>query len=394
MHKTNNKPYGWIALLLALVLLAASLPGCGKSTAPAQKPAAPGEPSDEIRIGCMLTLSGDYGYIGIHRKQALELAVKEINGSGGILGKTVVLDIQDDDKHSTDRTMELMEQFKSCQAIIGPGVKQAAAINEMTKQNKQIVLALATPTYDDLQNLQNPYMFFTGLGSVPEEEAYAKFFTEKGCKKICVMYMQEENNIDIKNTIINSLQSNGIDYIEEGFQMNLKIDFSSQITSCMENGCDGMIVGGMPEAYNFLAEQMAAYGYSPVMMALTLSDSGFLEFIDAGLLRGWYTCGEWVPDPQDETAQRVLQSFHDAGINETENAADMAACYGSVYVLKDAIERCKSLDPDALSQALKETKDFNAGYLYTCDGQHRMIHRVFVMQLDENKQLHTVDIIE
>ncbi|MHB1313949.1 MAG: ABC transporter substrate-binding protein [Christensenellales bacterium] len=340
---------------------------------------------DVIQIGCMLPLTGDNAYFGSRRKQALELAVKEINDSGGIIGKTVVLDIQDDYQRSAERAIELAEQFKSCHAIIGAASTQAMAINEVTKQNKQIVLSPAELSYEDTQN---PYMFFIQLSSVSEIEAPLKFLVKEGCKKICVLYF----DVEIRDITVQYLQSNNIDYIEDAFEMNYEVDFSSQITRCTESGCDGIYIAGLPVAYHSLAEQMAARGYSPIVTALGLYNADCLELVDANLLKGWYTCGEWAEDVQNETVQRIIRSFHDAG--EEEITGDMITYYGSMYVLRDAIERCNSFNPDAVSQALTETKDFNAGFLYTCDEQHRMVHRVFVMQLDGDKQLHTVDIIE
>ena len=50
---------------------------------------------DTITIGCLLPLTGDAAKWGIPPRNGAQLAIKEINATGGIEGKRLVLAIED-----------------------------------------------------------------------------------------------------------------------------------------------------------------------------------------------------------------------------------------------------------------------------------------------------------
>ena len=63
-----------------------------------------------IKIGAMFISSGKVGGYGKHGRQAIELAVDEINASGGILGRTLEATVEDT-QLKKDRVISLAEKF-------------------------------------------------------------------------------------------------------------------------------------------------------------------------------------------------------------------------------------------------------------------------------------------
>ena len=56
--------------------------------------------------------------------------------------------------------------------------------------------------------------------------------------------------------------------------------------------------------------------------------------------------------------------------------------YGELFLLKDAIERAGSTDPQAIADALRATKDLQLiTGLITCDENHDMMGCTFVKQI-------------
>ena len=180
MFKITRKRTLRAALLLALALAVTALAGCqmGESGGAAQE--TPNE--DAIHIGCTMSLSNkdpDYQTNVIQPvKQALELAIKEINDAGGILDKQIVVDIQDTYKASDAKMAEIAERFKDYNAIIG-GNDQ---LNASSIENKQIIISLSS-TPDKLEYEASPYLFFASLRWNAPLKPIVDFMVEKASKK-------------------------------------------------------------------------------------------------------------------------------------------------------------------------------------------------------------------
>ena len=90
------------------------------------------EAADTIKIGQITALTGDHSAYGQAERDAVVMAVDEINAAGGVLGKQIELIIYDNKTRPEDTVnaaRRLIEEDKVC-AIIGPngsGMHIAAA---------------------------------------------------------------------------------------------------------------------------------------------------------------------------------------------------------------------------------------------------------------------------
>lgn len=72
--------------------------------------ATTGYAADTIKLGGMLPLSGRAADLGITCKQGAELAVKEINAKGGVLGKKLEL-LMADSKANVQELVSLSKRY-------------------------------------------------------------------------------------------------------------------------------------------------------------------------------------------------------------------------------------------------------------------------------------------
>src|SRR5690554_2928749 len=75
-----------VVSLLLISVVAIALGGCGKQAAS----------TDEILIGEFVSLTGSTADFGITTRNGIDLALEEINKSGGLLGKKVKIVVLDD----------------------------------------------------------------------------------------------------------------------------------------------------------------------------------------------------------------------------------------------------------------------------------------------------------
>jgi len=113
-----------VPLVLATLVSIPMLGACGSSSASTKS-------GSTVNVALNTTLSGSFGFFGLANQNAMRLAVDQINSSGGLLGKTVNLEIKDDtakpDVASDETRTEILDD--RIVALFGP-VSSAVALAE------------------------------------------------------------------------------------------------------------------------------------------------------------------------------------------------------------------------------------------------------------------------
>jgi len=116
----------WAVISTALVL-GPVLAACGSSSATSSGP------KGSVNVALNTTLSGSFGFFGLANQNAVTLAIDQINRSGGLLGKTVNVEIKDDtakpDVASDETRTEILND--NIVALFGP-VSSSVALAEQT----------------------------------------------------------------------------------------------------------------------------------------------------------------------------------------------------------------------------------------------------------------------
>ena len=107
---------------ILLIVLALAMFGCGKPKAPIvpEKPVAPEDNPNAIRVGIFLPLSGDKAAFGEATLEGAKLAVEECNAAGGVLGRPLALIVRDTRSEAAESAAAVRElAAKNVVAVIG-----------------------------------------------------------------------------------------------------------------------------------------------------------------------------------------------------------------------------------------------------------------------------------
>jgi len=134
--------------------------------------------ADTIKIGGMYPLSGRAADLGITCKQGAELAVKEINTKGGVLGKQLEL-LSADSKANVQEAVAISNRYIQKDAVnfLFGEVSSAAvlAIGEIAKQEKVIFMATVGSTDALTKEKWNRYTFRSGTCNSQEANSLALY---------------------------------------------------------------------------------------------------------------------------------------------------------------------------------------------------------------------------
>ena len=144
--------------------------------------AATGLAADTIKLGGMLPLSGRAADLGIACKQGAELAVKEINAKGGVLGKKFEL-LMADSKANVQELSSLSNRYiqKDGVNFLFGVVSSAGAltVGEIAKREKVIFMDTVASTDTFTKEKWNRYSFRAGTCNSQEANSLALYAAKK-----------------------------------------------------------------------------------------------------------------------------------------------------------------------------------------------------------------------
>ncbi len=138
--------------------------------------------ADTIKLGGMLPLSGRASDLGVTCKQGAELAVKEINAKGGVLGKKLEL-LMADSKANVQELVSLSKRYiQKDQVNFLFGVVSSGgslAVAEVAKQEKVIFMDTVGSTDTLTKEKWNRYSFRSGTCNSQEANSLALYAASK-----------------------------------------------------------------------------------------------------------------------------------------------------------------------------------------------------------------------
>src|SRR6267143_4689140 len=100
-----------------------------------------------IKLGAILSITGAGGVYGPQSRDGANLAVKQINASGGVNGAQIALTINDDasDKAQSAQVAQKLIQSEQDLALLGPTLSNSAvAVHPLAESLKTPILAVST----------------------------------------------------------------------------------------------------------------------------------------------------------------------------------------------------------------------------------------------------------
>lgn len=353
--------------------------GCGKSGEVA-KP-------ETIKIGGMAPLTGALAIYGVTTTNGAELAVKEINENGGVLGKKIEYVMLDTKGDSTEAVMAYNKLVdEKVAGIIGEVTsKPTLAVAEVAVQDN---MPLITPT--------GTQMDITEVGP----NIFRVCFTNPYQGKVLAITSKERLGADTVAVMLNNSSdySDGIAkaFIEESEKLGMKVmgvegysdgdkDFRPQLTKLAAMNPDVILIPEYYEQAALIATQAREVGVKSIFVgsdgwdgiAKTLDQSAY-----AAIENSYFT-NHFSMEDQSEKIQDFLKDYREA--YKEDPSAFSALGYDAVYMMKSAIEKAGSTDKQKIVDALKGIEyDGVTGYL-TFDDHNNPIKAVTVLKIENGK---------
>ena len=270
----------------SLTLAALALTGAGVAQAQSQ-----GISKTEIVIGTILDISGPIAGYGKQSRYGMQLRVDEINEQGGINGRKLKLLVEDDGydpKRAVLAAQKLVNQDKVFAVIGHTGTAHNNAAMPVQFEKNVInflPITAAREMYEPFHRLKYSFAatYFDQIRMV-----LPKLVKDKGAKKVCTMYQDDEFGLEVMRGAEAGLKAMGMELTEKTSYKRGATDFSSQVAKMKAANCEVVVLGTIiRETIGGIAEARKT-GFNPVFLGSSAAYTDLIHKLGGKAMDGLY----------------------------------------------------------------------------------------------------------
>ena len=258
---------------------------------PAVAADAQGVSKTEIVVGSIQDLSGPIAGFGKQVRLGMMLRVDEINEQGGINGRKLKLLVEDsgyDPKKAVLAAQKLVNQDKIFIMIGHIGTAQNNAAMPVQFEKNVINFFPITAAREMYEPFNRLKYSFAATYYDQMRTALPKLVKDKGAKKVCTMYQDDEFGLEVVRGGEAGLKTMGMDFVEKTSYKRGATDFSSQVARMKSSGCDFVLLGTIiRETIGTIAEARKT-GFAPTFLGTSASYTDLIHKLGGKAMDGLY----------------------------------------------------------------------------------------------------------
>ena len=306
--------------------------------------------AQDIRIANIVELSGPGATSGTMFKNGVEMAIKEINAAGGILGRKIVYSTEDTQSNpgvAKGLTQKAID--KDTFAIFGP-VFSGSIMVSMAESRRAEVPNFTGGEAASITAQGNPYVFRTSFGQSVAFPKLARYINAKS-QKLAVIYVNNDFGKGGQATIKQLLATGPTQVVAEISTDQGQIDFSSAVIQAKQSGADAIFAYTNEEESARLLRELRKQGWTkPVIGETTLTSSKVVELAGEAANGAVAHVGLTVEAPQLQDFGKRYQAVYN-----TVPDHNGVKGYSGMYILKAAIEKVGKVDQKAAAAAIRNS---------------------------------------
>ncbi|OPX42529.1 leucine-, isoleucine-, valine-, threonine-, and alanine-binding protein precursor [Ruminiclostridium hungatei] len=376
-----------LSMLLAVGLLVSGITACGVKSEGSQANA------NEIKIGINYELSGGVASYGQSSVDGIMLAIDEINAAGGIDGKKLVPVKYDNKSEPAEAVIlanKLISQDKVL-AILGPATSGSFKSEVSVAEKKKVPVISGSATADDVtvdKTGKKDYAFRICYTDSFQGTAMANFASQNLSAKKAVIVKDSSSDYakGLAENFIKTFKDAGGTIVGEEAYVAKDKDFNAILTKIKDLDFDVIYLPGYYEEAGLIIKQARALGIDkPILGADGFDSPDLTSLAGAGALSKVYFTNHYSSLDKDPTVIKFIDDFKKK-YNKEPNAFH-ALGYDLAKFLADGIKRSKSLDSEALKEALASTTDFTGVTgSFSIDENHNPVKAIVIVGLENGVQ--------
>jgi branched-chain amino acid transport system substrate-binding protein len=342
--------------------------------------------ADSLKIGLVAPLTGPGAESGRFQIQGAKLAVEEVNKAGGVLGRQVELLIEDDQTTNPGAVLAFSKLAgdKDIPAFIGSirSTQLHAMAPDILKVGKPVMIGGTDP---QLTRIGNPWLFRFRPNDIYSARVIADFGVNTlKLRKWAIVHSTDAFGTNGMKNLTEELKKKDVTpVLVQGYTNNSQ-DFTPVALAVKQSGADvmGTYMTFEPDLGIF-AKQLRQLGVSISWVGSPTTVTGTALKLAGPALHGSYAVVDFNRDSSPE-AKSFAAKFEAA--NKSVPDVFSSWSYDAVNVLALAINKAKSLDPQAIRTAILAVKGYKgAEGTYNFDQNGDGLHGYNIVKNEDGK---------
>ena len=317
--------------------------------------ALPATAQQTVKIANIVELSGAGTTSGTNFKDGVELAVKEINASGGILGRkieTTTNDTQSNPGVAKGLTQKAIDQ--DVFAVFGP-VFSGSIMVSMAETRRAEIPNFTGGEAAAITQQGNPYVFRTSFTQATAMPKIARYITDQAkLKTLAVIYVNNDFGKGGREMLMKALDKSPTRIVADVSTDSGQVDFSAAVLKAKQSNADGVFVYTNEEESARALRELRKQGWTkPIIGETVLTSQKVIELAGDAANGAVAHVGLTIDAPLP-----AIRAFRARFEKEYKYLCDHNGLkgYSGVYALKAAIEKVGKFDRKAVANAMHSLK--------------------------------------
>jgi branched-chain amino acid transport system substrate-binding protein len=344
-----------------------------------------------IKIANLVELSGAGATAGTNFKNGVELAVKEINANGGILGKkieTLTSDTQSNPGVAKGLAQKAVDD--DVFAVFGP-VFSGSILVSMAETKRAEIPNFTGGEAAVITQQGNPYIFRTSFTQTTAMPKVARYIANGlKAKTVAVIYVNNDFGKGGRDAITKALEALGSKVVADISTDSGQVDFSAPVLKAKQANADVVFVYSNEEESARALRELRKQGWTkPIVGETTLTGQKVIELAGDAANGAVAHVGLTIDAPNP-----LMLKFKAKFYQEYKYLSDHNGIkgYTGVYLLKNAIEKTGKLDRVAVAKVLHgltvtAAKEPGVIMDVSVDANGDLDRESFIVEVKDGKQL-------
>ena len=312
---------------------------------------APASAAETLKIANIVELSGAGATSGTNFKNGVELAVKEINASGGILGRKIETSTADTQSNpGVAKGLVTKALDDNVFAVFGP-VFSGSIMVSMAETRRAEVPNFTGGEAAAITKQGNPYIFRTSFTQDTAMPKVARYIANGlKAKTVALIYVNNDYGKGGRDAITKSLDALGIKVIADISTDQNQIDFSAPVLKAKQANADAIFVYTNEEESARALRELRKQGVAkPIVGETTLVGQKVIELAGEAANGAVAHVGLTVDAPI--SAMRAFKARFEREYKYVTDHNGIKG-YTGIYLLKAAIEKAGKFDRKLVASTL------------------------------------------
>lgn len=314
-------------LLIVVLLIPLLMSGCGAG-------------EDEVWIAVAGPMTGENAQYGEFMRQAAELAVEEINAAGGIDGKTLMLQVEDDkmDPKEASVVAEKLSGDKKIRAVVGH-FSSSTSLAAIPIYDQNTMPMITPSSTSPALSGSSPYFFRACVTDKLLGQLIADYvLANLKPARVAVMYAISDGPIANKDRFIELVEQAGVEVVADEAHEDSDKDFTAVLTRIADLDPDLIYLSTFYTPAALIRMQAQEVGLTDVDY-IGMDGIYATDLVDIGgdAVEGTMAGGFFHPDSPVAEAAAFIDAYRQKWGEDPEGYG--ANAYDAVYMIADAMKK-------------------------------------------------------